>query len=206
MRLSKNKHALVITLATICACGLLSACAPQELTSVSSTGPGSGAANEPAAVQTTWSMDSDCATCHATEAATASNASCLYAKHSTLSCVTCHDDEAGLVAVHADSDASNPASLTRLSETDVSPDLCATCHDSAELAESTADSEALKDKQGNVVNPHDLPGGSQHEKIDCITCHQYHVADTQPGEVGLAYCSNGQCHHEGVLECNTCHN
>ena len=53
-----------------------------------------------------------------------------------------------------------------------------------------------------MVNPHDLPEGADHAKIDCLDCHTAHKAQ-EASETALNTCTG--CHHTGVFECGTCH-
>lgn len=55
-------------------------------------------------------------------------------------------------------------------------DFCLECHGTVEaLANRTAESKALTDMNGRVVNPHDVPKNSKHYKTDeCYTCHRVH--------------------------------
>lgn len=70
------------------------------------------------------------------------------------------------------------------------------------LAALTADSEALVDAEGTVVNPHALPEGAGHEAISCTDCHKVHT-EADPVKTATAKCRS--CHHEDVFECYTCH-
>lgn len=70
------------------------------------------------------------------------------------------------------------------------------------LIAATATSVALTDKNGIVVNPHDLPAVEDHSSITCVTCHKGHTDDTID-ESAIKACV--LCHHESVFECYTCH-
>ena len=84
-----------------------------------------------------------------------------------------------------------------------SPDMdCTTCHNPDDVKAATEDSVVLTDENGTVVNPHDLPEGADHAKIDCLDCHTAHKAQ-EASETALNTCTG--CHHTGVFECGTCH-
>lgn len=70
------------------------------------------------------------------------------------------------------------------------------------LIAATTTSVALTDKNGVVVNPHDLPTVEDHSSITCVTCHKGHTDDTID-ESAMKACV--LCHHESVFECYTCH-
>lgn len=123
---------------------------------------------------------------------------------STMTCITCHNDEKGLAARHKSPDVSKLEKLDRLKKTGIDQEACFACHGSyEELAELTADCTLLTDKDGTTVNPHaapDLTAG--HKDMDCASCHRMHSTD-DPAQNAGAYCVS--CHHENIYECNTCH-
>lgn len=211
-----------------------------------------------------WSLDADCAACHAAEAAALDDAA---SPHASLACITCHNDETALTDVHKDADASSDLPK-KLKKAKIGAETCLACHGDAAglpgqqdapesdgaargpeddarkasasdadakgvpskeaaaekdvppkaaagagadaekdagwgaLAALTADSEALVDAEGTVVNPHALPEGSSHEAITCTDCHKVH-AEADPAKAALGKCRS--CHHEDVFECYTCH-
>lgn len=101
--------------------------------------------------------------------------------------LTCHE-EAVLVKVHSGeaSGKENKEAITGK---------CLSCHGSyAALIELTADSAAFVDVNGNVINPHQTHQG----EVDCYQCHQMHF-QYDP----INYCT--ACHHNGLANCNTCH-
>lgn len=71
------------------------------------------------------------------------------------------------------------------------------------LVAATADSTALTDSSGTVVNPHDLPAVKDHDSITCTTCHDVHDPEPDAAKTASKKCLS--CHHEGVYECYTCH-
>ena len=188
------------------------------------------------AADSAWSMDADCASCHAKEAQThvviedAEDAGAagvgdaakpaskdaaaseptaagadplpLAAVLLAVSCTGCHSDEKVLSTVH-DGVTADSKLPKRLRKAKIDEALCLGCHGSYEdLAEKTADCTVLTDSAGTVVNPHDLPEGADHAKIDCLDCHTAHKAQ-EASETALNTCTG--CHHTGVFECGTCH-
>lgn len=180
------------------------------------------------AADSAWSMDADCASCHAKEAQThvviegtadaakpaskdaaASELTAveadplpLAAVHQAVPCTGCHSDEKALSTVHGGVTADSKLPK-RLRKAKIDEALCLSCHGSYEdLAEKTADCTVLTDSTGTVVNPHDLPEGADHAKIDCLDCHAAHKAQ-EVSETTLNTCTG--CHHTGVFECGTCH-
>lgn len=148
-----------------------------------------------------WAEGMACEACHADQAASVEDEACTMAVHAPLEldCVACHADDA-LMDVHAKAkaDAKLP---TKLKKTKVA-DGCATCHATEALIEATADSEALTDSEGTVVNPHDLPAVKDHKSFTCDACHKMHTSDS-PANRAATQCVS--CHHEDVYECYTCH-
>ena len=188
------------------------------------------------AADSVWSMDADCASCHAKEAQThvviedAEDAGAadvgdaakpaskdaaaseptaagtdplpLAAVHQAVPCTGCHSDEKALSTVH-DGVTADSKLPKRLRKAKIDEALCLGCHGSYEdLAEKTADCTVLTDSAGTVVNPHDLPEGADHAKIDCLDCHTAHKVQ-EVSEATLNTCTG--CHHTGVFECGTCH-
>ena len=121
--------------------------------------------------------------------------------HAPLGCTTCHDD-AKLPELH---DGATPGSKMpeKLKKTNVSEELCLSCHGSyEELAELTEDCDLLTDDNGTTVHPHDLPDVADHDPITCTNCHVVHSKKTVE-QTAPAKCLS--CHHENVYECGTCH-
>ena len=126
----------------------------------------------------------------------------LAAVHQAVPCTGCHSDEKVLSTVH-DGVTADSKLPKRLRKAKIDEALCLGCHGSYEdLAEKTADCTVLTDSAGTVVNPHDLPEGADHAKIDCLDCHTAHKAQ-EASETALNTCTG--CHHTGVFECGTCH-
>jgi hypothetical protein len=98
--------------------------------------------------------------------------------------------------------ADKPA--TKVTQLTVEEQTCIKCHGTLEeVAVRTAGSEALKDDQGLVVNPHQRPEGATHAEnpVTCTSCHNNHSANLPKD--AKKYCA--QCHHRGVWQCGTCH-
>ena len=90
----------------------------------------------------------------------------------------------------------------RLYSTEVVDDTCLSCHPRETLVEATADCETLKDSDGTVVNPHDIPSTEAHDsRIMCVTCHAMHSKE----DSWAAYRTCTSCHHSEIWECGTCH-
>lgn len=190
--------------AVFCSALLLcvSACVPS---SPESNGEGGVASDEPV-VAVEWSLDSDCVTCHVDQGSSKEDSSTTAFVHASVECVVCHDDADGLAEVHEDV-TTEDGIPTRLKKTEVGEGVCLGCHESKHtsyevLAEATADSVALTDENGLVVNPHDLPESYGHDDIVCGSCHVMH-ADQEPSDKAMTTCVG--CHHENVFECGTCH-
>ena len=118
-------------------------------------------------------------------------------------CVTCHTAEAVLAEVH-DGIAMGDKPATKATVVTVDEATCIACHgDLSEVAALTADSTALTDDKGTVVNPHERPAGEKHEAnpATCTDCHNNHSKDLPKD--AMKYCA--QCHHRGTFECGTCH-
>ena len=93
--------------------------------------------------------------------------------------------------------------MVTLVHTDTDDQVCFACHGTMEeLAEATADSTVLTDKNGLTVNPHALPEGHYGNMVTCGKCHKMH--DTKDTEVSATNACLG-CHHDNVYECGTCH-
>ena len=173
-----------------------------------------GAATEKTSYE--WSIDLDCTECHATQAAsmeavpqTAKDGEeaelgsyvAMHAEQFGLTCVDCHEDTKELAAGHKKLNSGKEA--TRLRKSSVGQELCLTCHKTEDLAKATVDSDVLVDKQGTVVNPHDLPQVKDHATLACVDCHRAHEQDVPVAESAMAACTG--CHHAEVFECGTCH-
>lgn len=197
--MKRLKCAAIVACAATLAVGTLclAACSP-----ATNENPAANAADAADTSAVAWSMDGDCTTCHATEAASTSDSSCLAALHANNPCTTCHADASTLENVHktATADGKMP---TKLKKSQIAQDACLSCHDGADgLAKATANSTVLTDGQGNVANPHALPESESHATIACGDCHSMHSEDNVT-EAAPQACVN--CHHENVYECGTCH-
>ena len=179
-------------------------CAPKENTPSGGGGNPGGGSGVQLGV---WSINDDCTTCHAFEVASATDEETVYCPHVTweaLTCIDCHTDADGtLTKAHANfADASDPTSL-HFSKVGSSACLSEECHSTEKLAEATAASIVLTDKNGLVVNPHNLPKNTSHADINCASCHKLHKPATETDHDAQTLCVG--CHHEDVYECNTCH-
>jgi predicted CXXCH cytochrome family protein len=180
----------------------LAACAPRQAAQESAGGPASESDSSAIVQLTGWTPDSDCESCHVVETESGATTGCTYSLHTTVACTTCHtDDEGALTLGHEKyAEAKQP---TKLKKSKVSPDACKSCHDTEEVKTITASLTVLTDSSGTVVNPHDLPDVSEHNKnIDCSNCHKMHKPEPI-AETAKAVCI--RCHHQDVFECGTCH-
>lgn len=185
----------------VCAVLACAGCAPHAADSAKA---GDARESPIAAVDFTWSSDSDCSMCHTGELESLQDAAFPAAVHEreAVDCATCHSDESKLSAAHGGAfpDSKMP---TRLKNTAVSEQICLDCHDDATaLAQATEGSTALVDSEGTAVNPHALSDSEDHEGVSCSDCHKMHSPDPV-GETAMNACLS--CHHEGVFECYTCH-
>ncbi|MDR2586898.1 MAG: cytochrome c3 family protein [Coriobacteriales bacterium] len=154
-----------------------------------------------------WSMQSDCGACHTTEADNVDAAkypqAAAHASTTGTACVDCHTNTAVLTTTHEGVTlADKPA--TKVTQLTVEEQTCIECHGTLEeVAVLTASSEALKDDQGTVVNPHQRPEGATHAEnpASCTSCHNNHSSDLPKD--AKKYCA--QCHHRGIWQCGTCH-
>ena len=176
-------------------------------TSLAAADQKDGAAQEPAQVSQAvldWAEGLECAGCHGDQDASATSDKAAFGAHVAfgLECVACHTDEA-LPKIHEGVDASSKLP-SRAKKTSVDSELaCLTCHDQEALAEATADSTVLTDKDGLVVNPHKLPATESHEEeVGCGSCHKMH-SDKPVKRTAMATCNS--CHHANVFACGTCH-
>jgi hypothetical protein len=200
---SVNKRKLIAVLVLLMAVLAFAACAPRQREQV---------AHDPAdvtqdAVLPAWSAASDCTTCHESEVKSGSDSACAYAAHVTegVACATCHTDTDGKLTKAHDNYATDKLP-TKLKTTKVSQESCLTagCHATDELKTLTANVTVLKDSEGTIVNPHDLPDVEGHQKgaAACSNCHKMHTAADLADTAQKACLS---CHHEDVYACYTCH-
>lgn len=176
---------------------MLSGCAP------STAGEGGMQENvQPGETEVSWSANASCDACHALEEKSMSNAVCLASLHDSMDCKSCHLDVAGLATVHEGKTSSSKVPK-KLKATDVSDDLCLSCHGGSweKLAEATSE-VALSDSEGNARNPHDRGEVQEHQTLTCYDCHQMHE-EGNVNDSAMKQCES--CHHAGVFECGTCH-
>lgn len=149
-----------------------------------------------------WADETDCTSCHEVPAKSLDDETCAASLHTALGlgCTDCHADDA-LIDIHGKMKP-NAKVPTKLKKSDLSVETCAACHSSEALVEATADSSALTDSEGTVVNPHDIPDVKEHKDISCQSCHKMH-AESKPASMAPTLCQD--CHHEDVYECYTCH-
>ncbi|OUO92135.1 hypothetical protein B5F40_02060 [Gordonibacter sp. An230] len=193
----------VLALATVL--WSLVGCAPKEAPAPPAGGEASEASpldGQPA----NWSMESDCAICHKSEAASELDDACAQGvahKAEGVACVQCHVDKDVLATAHADVRLGDePAEKATVATVD--PAVCESCHGTLEeVAVLTAESTALTDDNGTTVNPHARPSNEKHDAnpLVCTDCHNNHSTDLPKD--ARKYCA--QCHHRGVYECGTCH-
>ncbi|MBR2834982.1 MAG: hypothetical protein IKE43_04640 [Coriobacteriales bacterium] len=126
----------------------------------------------------------------------------MHAQTLMLTCISCHPDSDKLAEAHKSLNSGKEAK--RLKKTSVSSEICLACHNMEDLAKATADKELLKDRNGNVVNPHALPTNDDHSGIMCSNCHKAHQTNGK-SVAETAYTTCVGCHHEEVFECGTCH-
>lgn len=191
-----RKYALAVAVVLGMA-GSLIGCAPAAAPAEA------GSQNDANGVEAAWSQDADCTSCHEIEGNSAEDKACLMAFHGTTDCVTCHDDAATLQTVHEKAGDKQASSVKRLKKTEIKEETCLSCHGSwEELATKTASLTVLKDDNGTVVNPHDLPQNEDHKSLTCTTCHDMHKGEDASTEAPEQCLS---CHHKNVYECYTCH-
>lgn len=174
--------------------GVISGCAP-----VSEEAQHAEASAEPESI---WTADASCDTCHAVQQESMDDSTCLAGIHASMGCMDCHQDAEGLASVHDGKSASDKMP-TKLKATDVSAELCLSCHGESwhGLVQVTSD-VMLGDSEGNVRNPHDQGDIKEHQTLTCYDCHLAHE-ENDVQKSAMAQCES--CHHAGVFECGTCH-
>lgn len=193
---------MVFTVAVI---AIAAGCAPE---SADAPQDGAGSPDGTSTIVVEWTIGSDCESCHIAEVDSATNPDCTYPKHAALSCTSCHsDDDQKLSAAHvgyAERDTKLPM---RLSRTNVPRTACTVsgCHVPEELVADTAESTALVDRNGTVVNPHQMLIDPKHADaiIQCSSCHKMHANSASLITSAASTCT--ACHHKQVFECGTCH-
>jgi hypothetical protein len=142
-------------------------------------------------VPPTWSLETDCATCHPDQVNSMTDPALLAFNHALISnkCVGCHD-LATLQVSHKDFSSTSSVPYEQYPQS-----FCLKCHGSYPvLVALTANSTAFLDPDGKAINPHDTHVG----QVECYKCHLIH--DVSPG---IKYCYS--CHHTKTLECGECH-
>jgi predicted CXXCH cytochrome family protein len=198
MHISKKMRLSIFTLVLMLIVTVFIGCAPRQA-------PADLSEPELTTILPEWSMQSDCSTCHLSAEDSRKDTAVLASntEHATADCVTCHEDESGLSEAHKDATSAPTQEITRLRKSDISNESCLSCHDSAEIAQLTVASTALTDKDGTVVDPHNLPVNDNHATINCGSCHTMH----KPAAVNEdAYKLCAGCHHQEIFTgCETCH-
>lgn len=193
----KLRIATVLALCGMLAVVTLAACSPQTRSESANADP----ATADNAVSVTWSPDSKCDTCHATQQSSYENSACLVSSHANVTCAVCHDDASALATAHEGKTASDKMPK-KLKKTEINDETCLSCHSGSreQLAAEHPDI-VVTDTNGTSVNPHDLTPSESHD-IACSTCHSMHD-DTPSAEQAHDTCKS--CHHADVFECKTCH-
>ena len=155
-----------------------------------------------------WTTNSDCASCHLSEAASVTDGVSPYSTHvaqepQTAECTYCHTDDGGQLS-KAHEGYAEKVVPTKLRTTEVPEDICrAVCHVQEELIAATEDYSKLVDPYGTTVNPHNMPQTAEHDaEATCASCHKMHK-DADAYTTARTKCLS--CHHQGVFECYTCH-
>lgn len=206
-RLKSKKFSVTLLLVIFLLVLVAFGCAPKA----ANPDVGSGSESVEAEIEQmafTWSAESDCTACHATEEASYSDALCPMSFHTERICTDCHIDDKALSGVHEGLTYADTEGAERLRKTVVAESGCtdSACHPSDDaLIQATASSAVLTDVKRNVVNPHDLPvfedrGRGSHASILCGDCHQLHSNESIE-ETATDVCKN--CHHKGTYE--TCY-
>jgi len=160
------------------------------------------------AVDFTWAPESNCVVCHKTEGdlLLQTEAAAHINEQGNL-CVDCHDP-AEISGLHAGKTSESKTPI-RLMKTEVPEEACLAsgCHIKSDLVAKTASTTALTDREGTVVNPHDLPDNEFHQNplnVTCVNCHTMHK-ETVIQEDAYNFCTGG-CHHDQVFKCGEyCH-
>lgn len=185
----------------------LFACAPSD-SGTASTGGGNRADSSDEPLASTqgsfaWNVDMECGACHKSEVASRTDVRCqLSQEHAGLACVECHVDIKALEAAHGQVSDGATCELSSLRATSMDDSTCLSCHTSDHTPDTTADFAGCVDRNGLVVNPHDLPETEYHATITCALCHGQHNGKLA-SEAAPQLCVG--CHHENVYECYTCH-
>jgi hypothetical protein len=145
--------------------------------------------------------DKDCSVCHDMQVKSMTDSTLhasSHAKKGISKCTSCHG-----AALLKESHANVKPGETRFVKARRYPqDFCLKCHGNyTDLAKRTANSKALMDTKGHVVNPHDVPKTPDHGKLaECSNCHKEH----KKNQDAMQYCVG--CHHTSeFINCNKCH-
>jgi hypothetical protein len=144
--------------------------------------------------------DMTCSDCHEKQFKSMTDSSMHASVHAAAgvdNCTSCHD-AAALRESHVNV---KPGEMTFVKARRYPQEFCLRCHGTyADLAERTADSKALTDDKGRVINPHDIPKTPKHERLtECSNCHKEHKKNPDV----MRNCSG--CHHTGEFSCGECH-
>jgi hypothetical protein len=202
MKTKPKSIAFLVPLLLVLSLIALAACAPNtNSTKTGTTGEQQESTDATQPVGITYSADTDCTACHTPETESYEATAFLASQHKGSDCLSCHDDLATLTGVH-DSVHVGDKTASRLKKTSVSDELCLSCHPGDDRITATAGLTVLTDKEGTVVNPHDLADNKDHQGIACADCHKMHK------EEPIATTAKGVCigcHHQDVFTCYTCH-
>ena len=200
--LSHPKSLILIIISVLFAIAFI-ACSPTPASSDKSETELEGDGSAVEINYPTWSIDSDCDSCHFAQTGSVEAISELYTIHADngVECITCHtNDNNELSASHED--YANKRLPNKLKRTEVPTEVCVSCHSIDEIKDLSASSTVLSDANNTVVNPHDLPASKSHDTVTCSSCHKTHSNEEMDQ---LAKNSCISCHHMQVFECGTCH-
>ena len=190
-------HALILLLIVVAVA--VAGCQPQQQKEPTKDPPN-------VAAEFAWSPESDCTMCHGSQVKAIQIKASFAGIHEAedTDCITCHTDAAGLKTAHkAVTYEHMETEVTRLKKTSIDESACLSCHGStSELILISKDSKVLTDKNGTVVNPHDMPVNTGHNDHNCGSCHRAHQ-NIPASKAAPDHCES--CHHQIVYECHTCH-
>ena len=218
----------------LCLCGMLGLALWTPAASADSAKSDAAASDSAAASDTAdWYEGLDCTQCHTRQIVEEGDDDLLITKHSSMTCVMCHDDSETLAKMHEDAEEGQRIPKT-LKRTTVPDSACTVCHqsastdeaDKAEDAAATTDSAettdatdatatavsgapqiptgiTITDANGLEVDVHNIPENSDHEAS--VTCGSCHAMHKDKSAEKLATSTCTTCHHKNVFECHTCH-
>lgn len=196
---------VVLTLVLASVLALVVGCSPKE----ASEAPAKSESSSTSSMDgqpVNWTMQSDCKTCHTSEASSPEEPACVQAvahEAEDVTCNQCHTNETVLSTEHAAVKFGDKVA-TKATVVTVDEQVCVSCHGTLQdMAVKTVDSKVLTDDNGTTANPHERPAGQKHEEnpATCTDCHNNHSKDQ--AKDAKKYCA--QCHHRGVYQCGTCH-